>query len=132
MKKNRNLESALLGTLLLAGFSSQSAFAFPLPAAQERTAKKQPPSQQALTESGVDFTAIVALSNCSGSLIQFTNSQPQDNALILTNGHCYEGGFLKPGQVITNKASSRSFDLLNATGKGKLATFKRKNCFMPP
>jgi hypothetical protein len=33
-------------------------------------------------------------------------------ALVLTNGHCYEGGFLSPGQVLANKSSTRSITLL--------------------
>ena len=35
-----------------------------------------------------------------------------DSALVLTNGHCYEGGMPSPGQVIVNRSSSRSITLL--------------------
>ena len=61
---------------------------------------------------GADFAGIAALSNCSGSLVRYAESQSTDPALILTNGHCYEGGMPSPGQVIVNRSSTRSFTLL--------------------
>jgi V8-like Glu-specific endopeptidase len=62
---------------------------------------------------GADFTGIAALSNCSASLVRYAESVDTDKALVLTNGHCYEGGFLDPGVVLVNKASTRSITLLN-------------------
>lgn len=62
---------------------------------------------------GADFTGIAALSNCSASLVRYAESVDTDKALVFTNGHCYEGGFLQPGQVLVNKASTRSITLLN-------------------
>ncbi|MBO0840364.1 MAG: trypsin-like peptidase domain-containing protein [Sciscionella sp.] len=70
----------------------------------------------------VDFTGIVALDDCSGSLVKATNSADNDPALVLTNGHCYEGGFLEPGQVIVDQPSSRSITLLDSTGKKQVGT----------
>ncbi|MFF3639974.1 serine protease [Streptomyces sp. NPDC002564] len=64
----------------------------------------------------VNFAGTVALSNCSGSVVRVPDSQPGDPALVLSNGHCLESGFPAPGQVIVNKASTRSFTLLNASG----------------
>ncbi|WP_371407474.1 serine protease [Kribbella sp. NBC_00662] len=61
---------------------------------------------------GTDFSGIAALSNCSASLVRYAESVSTDKALVLTNGHCYEGGFLQPGQVLVNKASTRSITLL--------------------
>ena len=61
---------------------------------------------------GADFTGIAALSNCSASLVRYAESVGTDKALVLTNGHCYEGGFLQPGQVLVNKSSTRSITLL--------------------
>ncbi|MEV0793306.1 serine protease [Kribbella sp. NPDC050459] len=61
---------------------------------------------------GADFTGIAALSNCSASLVRYAESVSTDKALVLTNGHCYEGGFLQPGQVLVNKTSTRSITLL--------------------
>jgi V8-like Glu-specific endopeptidase len=67
-----------------------------------------------------DFAAIVALSNCSGSYVRFTTSKTTDRAMVLTNGHCYEGGTLPAGTAIANRASSRSFRILTADGQGNL------------
>ena len=91
---------------------SESAFAFPQPR-QPMTANQfllMPPSGNL---KAADFTAIIALSNCSGSLVRFENAIPSDKAIVLTNGHCLGGGgFLKTGEVKTNMAVSRSFALL--------------------
>jgi V8-like Glu-specific endopeptidase len=70
------------------------------------------PAPAAVRAPGGDFTGIAALSNCSGSLVRFASSVSTDPALILTNGHCYEGGMPSPGQVLVDRASSRSFTLL--------------------
>ncbi|WP_149262733.1 serine protease [Actinomadura sp. K4S16] len=72
----------------------------------------------------VDFTGIVALSNCSGSLVRTPTAADSDPALVLTNGHCYEGGMPSAGQVITNRPSSRTFKLLNSSGSGTLGTLR--------
>jgi V8-like Glu-specific endopeptidase len=64
----------------------------------------------------VDFAGTVALSNCSGSLVRFAASQPTDPAMALTNGHCYEGGFMEPGEVHVDEPSNRSMTLLDAGG----------------
>lgn len=64
-----------------------------------------------------DFEGIVALNNCSGSLVRFEKSSDSDTAMVLTNGHCVEGGFMKPGQFIVNKASTRGFTLLTKAAK---------------
>jgi V8-like Glu-specific endopeptidase len=69
-------------------------------------------SEPAVRAPGADFAGIAALSNCSGSLVRYAESQSTDPALILTNGHCFEGGMPSPGQVIVNRTSSRSFTLL--------------------
>jgi len=61
---------------------------------------------------GADFAGIAALSNCSASLVRYAESADTDRALVLTNGHCYEGGFLNPGVVLVNRPSSRSITLL--------------------
>lgn len=64
-----------------------------------------------------DFEGIVALNNCSGSLIQLENGKDSDQALILTNGHCVEGGFIPPGKFLYGKASTRRFKLLDPGAK---------------
>lgn len=58
-----------------------------------------------------NFEGIIRLNNCSGSLIRLKQSVETDPALILTNGHCLEGGMPKPGEIITNEKSSREFSV---------------------
>jgi Trypsin-like peptidase domain len=58
----------------------------------------------------------VVLSNCSASLVRFPSSQSQDRAMVLTNGHCHEGGFLTAGEVLQDVPSSRTGTLLDADG----------------
>lgn len=66
-----------------------------------------------------DFEGIVKLSNCSGALVTFNGMPISAKAVVMTNGHCLEGmgGFLKPGQVVTNKAMSRSMKLYDKNFK---------------
>ncbi|MEU6753891.1 serine protease, partial [Spirillospora sp. NPDC046719] len=71
-----------------------------------------------------DFTGIVALSNCSGSLVRGPRSRDSDAALVLTNGHCLEGGMPEPGQVIVDRPSARTFTLLDRTGRSSLGTLR--------
>jgi hypothetical protein len=99
----------------LVSFSPGTSLALPLGHPLDRVDRNRVP-QAELNASGVDFTAIVALDDCSGSLVRFETSRSDDNALVLTNGHCYEGGFLSPGEVIVEGASQRTFDLLKADG----------------
>lgn len=75
-------------------------------------ASPQASAPAAVAAPGADYTGIAALSNCSGSLVRYAESLSTDPALILTNGHCYEGGMPSPGQVIVNRSSTRSFTLL--------------------
>jgi len=63
-----------------------------------------------------DLTATIRLNNCSASLVRFPTSVGTDRAMMLTNGHCFEGGLLAAGQVIVNRASTRRGTLLNASG----------------
>lgn len=70
----------------------------------------------------VDFRAIVALSNCSGSVVRPPNALNSDPALVLSNGHCVK--FMAAGEVLVNQSSSRTFTLLNASGTGSLGTLR--------
>jgi Trypsin-like peptidase domain len=70
-----------------------------------------------------DLASTIALNNCSASLVRFPTSQASDRAMMLTNGHCYEGGFPSAGQVLTDRVSTRSGTLLNASG-GSLGTVR--------
>ncbi|NOL44841.1 trypsin-like peptidase domain-containing protein [Kribbella sandramycini] len=76
---------------------------------------------------GADFTGIAGLSNCSGSLVRFAESQPSDPALILTNGHCLESGMPAPNRVIVNQASSRTFRLYKSEVRPTRAGTVRAN-----
>ncbi|MFA1549621.1 serine protease [Actinomadura chokoriensis] len=108
------LAAAFLGTATLtAGASTASA-----------ATSTAPSALAPLKVAAVDFHGIVALSNCSGSLVRTPNSADSDPALVLTNGHCYEGGMPSAGQVIKNRSSSRTFTLLNSSGTGSLGTLR--------
>lgn len=64
----------------------------------------------------VNFAGTVSLSNCSGSVVRMPDSEDNDPALVMTNGHCLETGFPTPGQVLVDRASTRTFGLLNSAG----------------
>ncbi|MDQ8701635.1 serine protease [Streptomyces sp. LHD-70] len=64
----------------------------------------------------VDFAGTVALSNCSGSVVRTPDAEPGDPALVMSNGHCLDGGMPGPGEVLVDQPSSRTFDLLDASG----------------
>lgn len=88
-------------------FLVSPAWAFPLPKASGAHVLI---SKQFTTD--YNFEGIVALSNCSGSLIRFKDSRDTDKAMIITNGHCMEGGFIRPGNFVYGKQTSRRFTLL--------------------
>lgn len=57
-----------------------------------------------------DFNGIVALNNCSASLVHFAGQPKTSKAYVLTNGHClggFWGGFPKPGEVRYKVQDSR-------------------------
>ena len=127
MHNLRRLVITSLGTL--ASTLSAQALAFAMPLGQEDDGAQQalpeiPFTGLERTTKEVDFTATVALNNCSGSLIRFKNSKPTDKITVLTNGHCYEGGFLDPGEVAVDKPSSRSFRVLQPDGRGTVVTLR--------
>jgi hypothetical protein len=64
----------------------------------------------------VTLASTIALSNCSASLVRYPSSVGSDRAMMLTNGHCYEGGFLDAGEVLQNKTSTRTGTLLSSSG----------------
>ncbi|GHC49209.1 S1 family peptidase [Streptomyces flavofungini] len=118
---NKPLVGAALTAVLL-GVASVPAAAVSndAPSPDKRTATvpvatAQPAAAKAKAKA-VSFAGTVALSNCSGSVVRVPSSQPTDPALVMSNGHCLETGFPGPGQVIVDRASSRSFTLLNASG----------------
>jgi hypothetical protein len=62
------------------------------------------------------LASTIALSNCSASLVRYPASVSSDRAMMLTNGHCYEGGLIPAGTVLQNRSSSRSGTLLSSSG----------------
>lgn len=68
------------------------------------------------TSAAPDFSGAVALSNCSGSIVRWSSSQPSDKALMLTNGHCYGDRFLGPREVVVDQPAVRGVTLLNSDG----------------
>ncbi|MFI7408881.1 serine protease [Streptomyces sp. NPDC049627] len=68
------------------------------------------------TVQAVDFAGTVSLSNCSGSVVRFPDTEDNDPALVMSNGHCLETGMPGPGEVVVDRASSRTFGLLNSSG----------------
>ena len=91
-----------------------TAAAAPAPAATAAPVSSSKLVQQ-LQAAGLAST--IALSNCSASLVRYPSSLDTDRAMMLTNGHCYEGGFLSAGQVLVNRSSTRSGKLLDASGR---------------
>src|SRR5262245_31943663 len=101
-----------VGVALTLAFAT-SAYALPVGSEDDPHESLPIPSTwEEIESASVDFTAIIALSNCSGSLVRFTTSKPDDFAMVLTNGHCLT--FLDPGDAVYHEASTRSFSLLNA------------------
>ncbi|MER6144060.1 serine protease [Streptomyces sparsogenes] len=96
-----------LSALLLGGAGLATAGVAPAAAASDTPKAK-----------AVDFAGTVALSNCSGSVVRMPNSADSDLAFVLSNGHCLESGMPSAGQVIVDRASTRSFTLLNSSGSG--------------
>ncbi|HNN92957.1 MAG TPA: serine protease [Pseudomonadota bacterium] len=126
--KMRRLPAMVMASVLTLGLSAQ-ALALPVGTEEElqqaeEEALRNPPTWEQLYASAVDFTAIVALSNCSGSLVRFKSSRTSDFAMVLTNGHCVGGSFIKPGDARVNVLALRSFNLLPSSGTGTLGTLR--------
>jgi V8-like Glu-specific endopeptidase len=80
------------------------------------------PPAPAPSITAVDFTGIVALSNCSGAVVRPPSALSTDPALVMSNGHCVR--LLNAGEVLQNQASTRTFSLLNSAGTGTLGTLR--------
>ncbi|MEM7646288.1 MAG: serine protease [Pseudomonadota bacterium] len=96
--------------LVLSSFIfSLQAFAFP-----EAPHKSLDEPLEYVTErNGYDFNGIVALSNCSASVVHFKGQPLSSKAYVLSNGHCLGGfgGFLKPGEVRYKRRDRRSMNV---------------------
>lgn len=103
----KNFTTLILSLFFAGIFTSSAAFALPI----HRPFPLIAPAQMS---DNYDFEGIVALDDCSGALVRYETSQDSDKALVFTNGHCNETGFLDPGVVLTNLASSREFTLFDS------------------
>lgn len=63
----------------------------------------------------IDFEGIAGLINCSGSLVRFEHSEDDDQALLLTNGHCVK--MIDPGQSVRDKWSLKPFRIFDSSKK---------------
>jgi V8-like Glu-specific endopeptidase len=116
--------AAALSAALALLLGPAPAAAFPVGTPEDaRAAAEQEPAFDEFDAAAVDFTAIVALSNCSGSLVRFTTSRPDDKAMVLTNGHCLSG-FVDPDDAVLHEPSSRTFSLLSSSGRTTLLTLR--------
>jgi V8-like Glu-specific endopeptidase len=98
--------------VFLAGLSSVSAFAMPLGKTMPLDFFRAPARMNIAELGDVNFEGIVALSNCSGAIVRYESSIDDDQAMVLTNGHCFEGGFAEPGAFFFNVESNRKFAVL--------------------
>jgi V8-like Glu-specific endopeptidase len=113
----------LILTLLVSLFSNQL-YAFPIDLYQSLDA---PLNIIDSRDNNYDFNGIVALSNCSGSLIHFAGQPTSSPAYLLTNGHCVGGfgGFIKPGEVRYNKPDNRTANaFIDINNRVKIRTTK--------
>ncbi|ONI89470.1 serine protease [Saccharothrix sp. ALI-22-I] len=74
------------------------------------------------TRVDVDFTGIVSLNGCSGSVVRPPEHSPSDPALVMTNGHCVR--FMGADEVAVDEPVDRQFTLLDKDGDGSLGTLR--------
>ena len=100
-----NLNIKGLSVFLASGLWALSASAMPVNSTLSLDAFRN--SSSFSDVAAVNFEGIVALSNCSGSIVRYESSRDDDQAMVLTNGHCYEGGFINAGTFVLNADSTR-------------------------
>lgn len=106
----------LVLSVFLLFLSLQNSYAFPLIGSDFDQTQLEKLKQLSLFNNNYDFEGIVALNNCSGSLVRFEQSLDTDNAMVLTNGHCL-GQFIAPGDFVYGVQDNRSFTLLSPTAE---------------
>jgi hypothetical protein len=77
------------------------------------TARPQASTSTTGLRAAQSFDGIAALSNCSAALVRWPSSRPRDAALVLTNGHCIGGGYLRAREVVVDRPSRRAVRLLD-------------------
>ncbi|GAA1270323.1 serine protease [Saccharothrix xinjiangensis] len=70
----------------------------------------------------VDFTGVVSLRGCSGSVVRPPGHRPEDPALVLTNGHCAR--MMDPGEAVVEEPADRAFTVLGKDGRGELGRLR--------
>ncbi|WP_234438503.1 S1 family peptidase [Streptomyces sp. NRRL S-340] len=106
---------ALLGGVALLGLALLTPAASAAPAAVASTAAAKSTAATAAS-AAAGFTGTVDVDGCSGSVVRMPVSTDDDRALVLTNGHCYEGAQPVPGEVLVNRPSHRLFSLRDRSG----------------
>ncbi len=106
---------SVAATLLALLFGTTSGFAEPNADSARFGRFNVAPEEVAPDLEAYDFNGIIALSNCSGSLVRFDDSVGSDPGMILTNGHCVR--MLSPGEVVYRTDSSRAFDVLDSNAR---------------
>lgn len=113
------MSKLLVLALLTVTFAGTAANALPLPKPGQEspvfTNRFETNLDLDANTAGYNFEGIVALNNCSGSLVRLEKSQDSDKALVFTNGHCFEGGFINTGEFVSHKPSSRRMNIMNPT-----------------
>jgi hypothetical protein len=107
---------AAASAIAATAFTVSAAAAAPAPAGAPAAAVSSNRAVPQVQVQAVGLASTIALSNCSASLARYPSSLDTDRAMMLTNGHCYEGGFIPAGQVLVNRTSSRTGKLLNSSG----------------
>lgn len=97
-------------------FGSIQAGARPLPSPEQQKLNHMQWMTYTRAANSYDYSGIVRLSNCSGSLVRFPNSLDTDRAMVLTNGHCI-GRFPEAGEGIVGVERRVSFGLLSPDGE---------------
>ncbi|MCH8614267.1 trypsin-like peptidase domain-containing protein [Arsenicicoccus dermatophilus] len=67
------------------------------------------------------WDAIVALDNCSGSVVRFPGAADTDKAVVMTNGHCLPQ-MPDPNTYVYDKAANRTVTILGGEDAHKVTT----------
>ncbi|MFJ3365634.1 S1 family peptidase [Streptomyces anthocyanicus] len=81
------------------------------------SAESAPPVRAAAQQAAADFTGTVDVAGCSGAVVRMPGSAAGDQALVMTNAHCYEGAWPVPGEVLVDQPSHRLFNVLGRSGE---------------
>ncbi len=125
MKIASNLK-LFLGLASLSIGTTSPALAIPVGDSTSYEMLSEPANESEVAETSKNFLGTVALSNCSGALVQFGKAEPTSPALVLTNGHCVERKLPQPGEVLVNLPSRRTFNLLDRSASNVLGTVNAK------